>query len=229
MFEMPMDEHHEDVKSREWERQQPLFDKIRTAGFEAYVKSLPDAERLFALRDHNLRCIDEGTPGGLHAAGSGILMEKEAAAQFAKAAEVDGVWSHEGCGAAALFTKEHGQDPKFSDQIAQSWAKELARRLNVPYRGHVAKSELRRPSEFHNARVVYYDKTGRFDPSASPDVPNGFVVTRRYNRPENAARDLDVAIFIALGDHGFGENLLQKIRSLSRLSATFNPGKLKPS
>ena len=71
---------------------------------------------------------------------------------------------------------------------------------------HLPLSEMARPAGLHVARVAYYDGTGNFDPSRLPDaLPPGFVISRRYLKPDYARRECEIAVSIALGHHGFGE------------------------
>src|SRR5205085_1929742 len=75
-------------------------DLLKGKTFQGLFNGLPDRARAFELKDTNLRCIDEGCPGGLHMAGSGVLnpnWEKDLKGR------VTGVYSHEGCGAVGLY------------------------------------------------------------------------------------------------------------------------------
>ncbi|MDD5110480.1 MAG: hypothetical protein PHI63_04690 [Patescibacteria group bacterium] len=161
--------------------------------------------KAFQPADRWLRCIDEGTPGGVHMAGSGILLGVGAAAEAARAAGATTITSHEECGAAKLYATEKGLDPEKSDTYGQEFARDLAKELGVNY-CHLPLSEMARPAGLHVARVAYYDGTGSFDPSRLPDtLPAGFVISRRYLKPDYARRECEIAITIALGHHGFGE------------------------
>ncbi len=175
-------------------------------GVEAYARDIPNLEVAFAGREAKLCCMDEGTTrGDMRSAGSGILTEGAERAAFLsalKAAGIKEVTSHEGCGAASLFRKKHGLDHLSADEVAIQEAKKIAEELGVPYTGHI--TDLSRPKEFHNARVVYYDATGRFNPSKLRELPPGFVISRRYMTPEQAQSEVKIAASIAFGDHGFG-------------------------
>jgi hypothetical protein len=189
----------------EWKKQAVMFKPIEKVGMGEYVKMIQGMEEAFKLTDHCVHCIDDGTPGGIHAAGSGILMEESKAVEAMKKAKADGVWSHAGCGAAALYAKREGLDTTNPDEYGVVWAKHLAEQLGVPYRGHIKTEDMTRPSDMHNARVAYYDGTGKFDPSRVPDLPPGFVISRRYLEPAYAAEEANVSVSIATGDHGYGE------------------------
>lgn len=76
--------------------------------------------------------------------------------------------------------------------------------LGVPYAGHI--TDLARPLDMHDARVAYYDGTGHFDPSLAVNLPKGFVVSRRYLSAAYAAKEIEIAVSIALGRHGFGQH-----------------------
>jgi len=188
-----------------WDNQNEILSKVFALGMEKYTSTIPNLKQAFELKDRSLRCIDEGTPGGLHCAGSGILMDESVAVEEFKKAGVDGIYSHEECGAAGIYAKQKGLDPAKSDEYGIDFAKRLAKKLNVPYKGHIGIAEMARPSGLHVARVSYYDGTGKFDPSKAKDLPNGFVVDRNHHSKEYALQEMKVSINIALGSHGFGE------------------------
>ncbi len=198
-------------KNTYWEKSQELMNKVKEAGgMESYLDNIPNLFEAFILKDKCVRCIDEGTPGGFHFAGSGILLsteDKKAELQKImekmKEAGVDGVYSHEGCGAAKLFADTIKNDPDNYKNYAIEWAEKLASELGVPYKGHI--TELARPMEMHNARVVYYDGSGNFDPTKVSEIPNGFVISRQYLDSANAKNELAIALSIAMGHHGFGD------------------------
>lgn len=195
--------HHEDLL-KYWHEQEPLFQEVRKLGWQKYLTSL-NLPRGFELKDRKLRCIDEGTPGGLHLAGSGILVSKSEAVDFVKQAGVTGIYSHAGCGAAALYAKNKGLDVDRADDYGAAWAQELAQITGLPYEGHIALNDLARPAEFHIARVIYYDASGSFDPSLVEGLPPGFVISRKYLSPAYAQQEVDIAAGIVLGEHGFKE------------------------
>jgi hypothetical protein len=205
----PMSEHemghdHTD-RLAEWKKQADLFKAIEKMGMQKYFEMINDVEDAFHLGDRCVHCIDEGTPGGIHAAGSGILMDESKAIEAMRKAKADGVWSHDGCGAAALYAKRESLDMSNTDEYGVVWAKHLAEKLGVPYRGHIKAEDMARPFDMHTARVAYYDGTGSFDPSRVSDLPPGFVISRRYLDPAYAAQEADVCVSIAAGDHGYGE------------------------
>lgn len=206
-----MNEHessHNKEKQMYWDEQTPLFEKIKQfGGISNYMKGI-EVKDIFTPNNRNLCCIDERvTAGTIHYAGCGILDQENALSEKMikrlKEAGTDGVWSHKGCGAASMaFSKLSDEEKtKFGDveTYAQEWAKKMANALDVPYLGH-----LEVQPNFHNARVIYYDGTGRFDPSRSEKLPLGFVISRAYLEKEYAKYILRVALSIAFGDHGFG-------------------------
>jgi len=202
-----MERHHGLTKEQieqEFQQQNRLLEKIYESGMQAYIQDTPDVNKAFNLSDRDLRCIDEGTPGGLHGAGSGILLGSGTAAKIYKPAGVTGVYSHEGCGAAALYAKEKGLPADEADELGRQFAQELAAKLGVPYQGHISFGQMRRPEAPHIARVAYYDGTGSFDYSKIKELPPGFIISRRWLPEGNAQQELKIAIDIALGQHGFG-------------------------
>jgi hypothetical protein len=197
-------ENHQEEKEQIWREQQPIFEEIQNQGFSGYVNSLENLEEAFHA-DRLIRCIDEGTPDGIHSAGSGILMDKAAAVKAFHEAGATGVTSHEGCGAAKLYAVEKGLDLSKSDEYGKEWAEELAEALNLPYAGHIEANQMARPEGFHIARVVYYDGTGKFNYSAVKELPPGFIISRKFIGETEAEKEIGIAESIAMGDHGFGD------------------------
>lgn len=188
-----------------WEQQQPLFDRIQGSGMQTYVSSIPDISEAFILSDRSIRCMDEGTPGGIHAAGSGILMTDEELTAFLDRARPDGAYSHGACGACGLYAKDaasHEDDP---DANGPEWCEKLQREHGIPYKGHIQKEDMARPADLHIARCAYYDDTGVFDGSRVASFPKGFVISRAYLSAAYAQKEATIACRIAFGHHGFGD------------------------
>lgn len=211
-------EKETEVFERHWQESRALFSKIYKDGLRNYLGDLPELAEAFKLEDHSVRCIDEGTPGGIHIAGSGILLStKERKSQLEMALEelrgagADGVYSHEGCGAAKLYWEGLSDDEKSKKSYGEhaiDWAKKLAEILDAPYKGHITK--LARPKEFHNAGIVYYDGSGKFDPFRIKEIPDGFIISRYFLDSGYAQDELKVALSIAMGDHGFGDKFTKE-------------------
>ena len=69
-----------------WEKSSALVKELVQLGAEKFFRDISNIKQAFQPDDQWLRCIDEGTPGGVHMAGSGILLGVEAAAEAARAA-----------------------------------------------------------------------------------------------------------------------------------------------
>jgi hypothetical protein len=172
----------------------------------------------FELSDKILRCIDEGTPGGIHAAGSLILLSNKNAAAFVDKAVPSRMTSHMHCGAAGMAynSLQYALRELFSgsDSYGKTYSTALSRFFGLKIK-HLKR--LARPEDTHIARMAVYDGTGRFDNSKLEIMPqlagvNGgllptFVISRRYHAdPQDAVNEAGIAAKIALGDdHGFGK------------------------
>lgn len=198
-----------------WQESRVIFSRIYATGIRKYFEGLPNLGKAFELEDRSVRCIDEGTPGGIHLAGSGILLstdekraELERILEELRGAGADGVYSHAGCGAAKLYaeTVKGDHDPNNAEGYAIEWAQALAKLLQAPYKGHI--TDLKRP-DFHNARIVYYDGSGRFDPFRMREIPDGFIISRYYLDQRYAMEELRIALSIAFGHHGFGDKFTE--------------------
>ena len=195
--------------TRDLTKVRPFWDKsggddlLHGKSFQALFDGLPTRMQSFILKDTAVRCIDEGCPGGIHMAGSGCLNPNAEADLRGK---VSGVYSHEGCGVVKLFMEKTKNSAKDADAVADQEAKKLADKLGVPYMGRIGSAQMTRPADLHTARAIYYDGTGKFDPSAVPGLPQGFVHNRKIiSDVEYAKTEVEVAIEIAFGSHGFGE------------------------
>lgn len=196
-----------------------LMRALYEKGVAAHVAEHPDwLLSYFRDDDHIVRCIDEGAPGGVHVAGAGVLLDEEAAVELLK--KTGGATSHDGCGAAGLYYQKYKESleaasPGISaDQHAKRRIEELCNLAGVPYHGHLAHTHMRRPREFHPARIAFYDATDKFNNltiTGAPEaalLPQGFVVSRAAHRVvEEALEEAAICVQIALGGHGFGQRI----------------------
>jgi hypothetical protein len=223
-------------KDQAWESQQDMMEAIYTGGFEGFFNKIPERGRAFDSQKKLVCCMDEGvthveSESKLSLAGSGILYPAgsweerlERVAELLHSLGVEEVTSHDGCGAAKLAWERDGGNKKLGhltpDEYGRKWSLELQALLNtktnlhdIAHR-HISHGEMKRPPEFHNARMVYFDGTGTFNPDKLNDkIPNGFVIDYRNetrlakNRQEMdyPFEELKVALEIAFGNHGFGK------------------------
>ncbi len=195
---------------KEWKEVLPTVLKLKKIGGRKYFNETENISEAFSLSDTDLRCIDEGTAGGVHMAGSGILLNINRAEEICKKANVSGVYSHAECGAARIYAKRENLDEEESDEFGIEWAKTLAEKLKVPYKGHIEIEKMVRPSGLHTAVAAYYDGTGKFDNSKIAGLPKGFVINRKYLDSDYGKTELKTAIEIAFGSHGFSEKFNQE-------------------
>lgn len=195
----------------DWNMQYKIIEKIqKCGGMESYAKKI-HLNGAFYPDDRIARCMDERTCGGVHSAGPFFLLSKEEVSRYTSAANISGTTSHKGCGAARLaYLMEMGlqQNAEINQEIIDNYADEkakaLAKLLGVKYKGQLDVV----PATHHIAVAAYYAATD-FDPSKTQELPTGFVINRNYT-PKNAAlKELDIALSIAFGAHGFG-NLFTK-------------------
>ena len=162
------------------------------------VASLANPKVFF---QRSLCCVDGGIVGGIHLAGSGILIPFEQLQREAAAAGVKVLTTHDDCGAYKL---KHPDDHN-PNQGAAEWGRKTADRLGFLHL-HFKSVNMDRPAGFHDEVAVYYDGTGWFN--RMPGMPKGFVVSRKYF--SSAQKDLELCINIALGGHGFGDRFTAK-------------------
>jgi len=206
-------------KEIDWQIQLMKLNPIYRDGIQQFLESFENPEKVFELKDRFLRCMDEGTPGGLHLAGTGILLadlanlsvEDLVAApgwpklkRFIESAHIGGFTYHKDCGAVKLYEDEKGlpletdeDAQKFAELLAQAYREESGQ--DIP----VIETPLIRAEGLHQAVAIYYDGTGSFDPSQNDNLPAGFVISRKYLDSEYAKKELEIALRIATGGHGF--------------------------
>lgn len=145
-------------------------------------------------------------------AGTLVLMEGEDFDKTIlklKEAGVERITYHEGCGAAALY-KAKSNDPREVSAIARNAAQKVCSALGLDssiefcgYNG--ADIEMNGNPKFHNARAIVVDGTGRFNPPLL-GFPAHFLLSAFYEPSlEYTRAELEVALQIALGEHGFGK------------------------
>lgn len=226
----------EEKKAIVFEAESPDMKELSELGAAEYFKrEFPDLKHAFSDKQKCVCCIDEGTAhkdinGEMKfaLAGSGILYpaanEAERLEKVAKILIERGVidiTSHGGCGAAGLAYRRDFPDANTHanlavkiEDYAKAWSDKLADKIHElgspAERTHVLAEDMERPMEFHNARVVYYDGVGGFNPNKEIGLPMGFVVERAYLPADYAGEELKVAADIAFGHHGFGDLFTQE-------------------
>lgn len=221
----------EEKKVVVFEAESPDMRELSELGAAEYFKrEFPDLPHAFSDRQKCVCCMDEGTAhkdinGEMKFAigGSGILYpannESERLEKVAKILierGVTNITSHGGCGAAGLAYRRDFPDVNAHENLAEkiedyakAWSDKLADKIrelgHAAERTRILAEDMERPVEFHNARVVYFDGVGGFNPNKEIGLPMGFVIERAYLPAEYSAEELKIAANIAFGHHGFGE------------------------
>lgn len=231
---MEKEKYFDYLKLNAWELKNKDIKDLDCKTVRVYFRSqFPDLKKAFVKEMAVAVCMDEGCAhkdyngeGKLAVAGSGILLPAKSeeervqiAARLFNELGIKNITSHEGCGAVGLAYKRDfpGSNPSKEEleEYGKAWTKKVTAemdRMKCEARfDHIAAEEMVRPAEFHNARVVYFDGVGGFNPNHEADLPMGFVVSRRFLPGEYAAEELKVAISIAFGHHGFGELFTMEI------------------
>lgn len=203
---------HEALKKEAFEKQKQVMDKVYSMGFSEYVKEVPNFEDAFDLEKHVpekvlekkkcVCCMDERTPYGIHAAGSGILLSDEEFEKYMVEENPDVISSHDGCGAGKIYCQLHGLPVEKSDEIAREWAQKKAEKHGKEH-VHLNFSDMTGSADFHHARACYIDTTGSFNYVREDNLlPAGFVVNKKGIGLKNALAENTVANNIMFGDHG---------------------------
>lgn len=204
-------EQQEDLawrKQEQWENQSLAMNQIYQNGIGSlFAKSSPEVlAKMFAGKKPMVCCMDEGEAeaGDVRSAGPMCLLDEGEAEKNIKEHGLTGLYSHDGCGAAGLYAKNNSLPADQADEIVREKTEKLAQRLGLEHR-HIAKTEMKRPVDFHNARMIYVDGTGKFQFTESKDLPRSFVVSPAYFPMPTAMNDLAIALSIAFGSHGLGD------------------------
>ncbi len=148
-------------------------------------------------------------------AGSGILLSDKQRQRFVDklAQEVDPgtitVTYHEYCGACNLYCFDHPDQQPLP--VAKKSAEELRKMLgtNKPLEkiGWSDDCQIKAAgkTDFHHARVIFVDGTGKFNPGRLKLI-DGFLLSVRYY-PDDAyiMKEISIAISLCFGNHGFGQ------------------------
>ena len=145
-------------------------------------------------------------------AGSGILFSSQELNDFVKKnrGRIKEITSHDNCGAGAVKYAQMQKNGEVlpaginsSDELAQWFAKKIAKLLGAKYR-HIDKKEFSNP--VHNERMLIVDGTAKFDPNRLSYFPSTFI-----SAALGLGLDLNYVVSeaqilanISLGDHGFG-------------------------
>ncbi|MFA6338459.1 MAG: hypothetical protein WCW87_00120 [Candidatus Paceibacterota bacterium] len=202
-------------KNQKFNEQESIMSQIYNIGFAEYIKTLSDFTDSFNLGKNKfprenfincLCCMDEGTPWGVHSAGSGILLSDDTFEKYFADAKLDAISSHDGCAALKVWAAQQGIPPEDADEKAKLWYEKIAKEKGISHI-HISAEEMARPAEFHDARVCYYDGTGRFNYLSVKGLPEGFVVSRKYLGKDHSLEECGIALSVAFGHHGFGDLL----------------------
>ncbi|MCX6781734.1 MAG: hypothetical protein NTW66_01245 [Candidatus Magasanikbacteria bacterium] len=223
--------HDNKSKKLSFEIENADIKELTTLGAAEYFKrEFPDLNHSFSEKQKCVCCMDEGTAHKdingevkFAFAGSGILFPASSEEERLKKVAniliergVTNITSHGGCGAAGLAYHRDFPDVGAKENLAEkieayakAWSDKLADKIkelgHPAERTHIMAEDMERPTEFHNARVVYFDGVGGFNPNKEIGLPMGFVIERAYLPSEYTAEELKVAVNIAFGHHGFGE------------------------
>lgn len=244
-----MDEHGhskelEAQMQKEWNQQNYAMSEIFKKGVADFLAKI-GVEKAKVESHDTVCCIDEGTAhiadgeNKFAMAGSGILYPAASwSERLDKVADlyiklgVKKITSHDGCGAAGIAWKRDGEKEETgcetADEYGKKWVSELQEVINAKLKAsgggevgvaNVGSKEMVRPSEFHNARVVWFDGVGNFNPHKLGDkIPKGFLIeygliTKNAKTDEESDypfAELQVAIDIALGSHGLGNKFTKE-------------------
>ncbi len=227
-MEYKKEEELEQAKQLAWEIGRECLELLLENGSEQYFKEkFPNLKLAFVNEMTAVVCIDEGCAhkdyngrGKFTLAGAGILFPAKSEEERIKIVAglfieigIKNVASHEGCGAVGLgYQRDFPGSAATKEELEEygkSWVKKIIEeKKRMAYEAdhdHIVLAEMERPAEFHNARAIYFDGVGGFNPNKEIGLPMGFVISRRFLPSEYAGQELLVAAGIAFGHHGFGD------------------------
>lgn len=201
----------EEKVARAWEDESSLVREIRAqGGFRMIPSRHPkDAEELCKHSPDCVCCIDGRVAPRRNAvavAGSGILIKdnkqaREALVDGLRTRKIREVYMHEDCGAVALYAKNKNIPLNEAKKEADEWAQELTSLLG----GEERPKTLPVSKLFHSETCVYLVVAEKFSLIGTNSCfPAGFQVNANVVSPHNALAQVQVALDIAFGAHGFG-------------------------
>lgn len=212
----------QDEMERSWKEQEGQHQLLLRLEHES-AEAVFGAEKLavaFAKWPRTLVCVDERVSLAdekdpeIGIAGTLVLMNQrqfELTVEKLRRTGVNKVLYHEGCGACSLFLKSHPEDPRSVIQVAKTAALKVHRALDLigePERiGYSQKAdyEMTGHPDFHHARAIILDRSGRFNPAVL-GIKHIFQASVYYH-PDLAytIKEIEIMQNIAFGDHGFGD------------------------
>lgn len=220
--------HKDELKDSGWKKQELAYQTLLFLENESaeIVFGNDNWQKAFSEQPKVVKCIDErvviGEQSTIGLAGSGVLVSDQDYPSLVaklKLAGVSEVTYHEGCGACRLFCKQELEkcgDKLDEEEVALNSAYKLNNALEInsnPTRSGYSPSDQYQMTgdiHLHHARAIYVDGTGCFNPQLL-DIPAGFLVSAKYHpNIEYTKQEVNIAIGIALGGHGFGKEYFSK-------------------
>jgi hypothetical protein len=189
------------VRETAWDMQEEVLrglQRDRGASIVPYLVRCRERPRV-------IKCIDEGlcSKPGVSLAGAGILLpERELAERCLDLGLA--ITTHEDCGAARLAAEMARSDlPPM--EFAKRWARKMEDQYGVPYVHHFHLKEMdERLPDFHPARMALVGH--------KPIAVRQGLLAFNCTGPMVGDQDIRIAVEIALGEHGFGEERFAKNR-----------------
>ncbi len=158
-------------------------------------------------------CMDERVPcppgmKKIGIGGSGALLTDAQLELFVSSLKELGftigfVSDHDGCGACKLYCQQHDLPPEQAPAVAKDTAHKVAMKIGVSEQ-HIGFDQMEGHADIHHARAITIDCCGNFRPNQL-GLPSTFELTDAvYPDSAQLEAELNVAVSIALGDHGMG-------------------------
>lgn len=214
------------IMDKFWANEQKAYDKLLTLKDQSPEEIYGENwQKAFSKQPKTVVCIDERVNSydpnepKIGIAGTLVLMSDEdlkITLQKLQEAGVDKITYHEGCGAVGLYKKNNPEDDRESKEIAQNMAQNVCFGLSLnsvaQCVGYSDEADIQMMGDprFHNARAIVVDGTGKFNP-ALLEIPAHFLLSAFYEpNLEYTNHELEIALDIALGNHGFGTERFTK-------------------
>lgn len=213
-----------------WNAQNKQYERLRHLNQESpeQIFGQDQWHEAFAQQPKKVVCIDErvhisdaGKPE-ICIAGTLVLMDdaqRQITLSRLRQAGITGVTYHEFCGAAGLFKDNHHDDSRSILEIARDAAQKVADELGLPSPQKIGYSQdsdipMRGINEFHHARIVIVDGSGRFNPGIL-GIKDSFQSSVYYHPDrEYTAKEIELMLGIIMGGHGFGKERFTKTPAL---------------
>ncbi len=205
-------------KEKTWEKKcLKVMHRIAHGGFAEFANAHGEYVKNMLNRPSTCVCCIDGRIApqydAVAIAGSGILIKDDAEAKTKLvnsliAKGIKKVTLHEDCGAVGLYAKQKGITLEQAKKDALEWARELTKLIG----GDEEPEMLPVVQDFHSETCAYIvpDNFSLKEIKEDDSPLTEFVISASSVSFVNLLKQIEIALMIARGDHGFGKHFTKE-------------------